>query len=42
MTYVEILKARVAGGEITLGWAIAWLCGHGVKPVTATYLMGEK
>ena len=41
MTYVDILKARVAGGEITLGWAIAWLCGHGMNPATATYLMGE-
>lgn len=35
MTYVQILRERIAAGEITLSQALAWLVSHGMSKVKA-------
>jgi len=33
--YPEILKGRIAAGELPLHKALAWLCSHGMDPQIA-------
>ena len=35
MSYVEILKKRIADGEITMQQAFEWLCEYEMDPIKA-------